>query len=392
MIKKKKSKPRAKMRSVAEAEETLHTIRQGAVDVFVVQEPDGHRAYTSEGADLPYSIMVERMQQGAAMLNGQGEIIYCNPSLASLLGVPREKVIGLPLHAFLAQTDQASCQSMLRDTEQGASEGEMGLRQADGTLIAAYFSFRLLTRDKSACGVLVTDLTAQKQQEKFTSRLQRMQDEERRRIARGLHDSVGQLLVALGLNIARLDKESHRLSPESAKLIRDNAAMVDEINNEIRTISHLLHPPLLDEVGLPSALRWYIDGFAERSKIQTVLEIPQKFDRLPQEMEIAIFRAVQECLTNIHRHSGSPSCAVKVVQEAGQLRVEIADRGKGIPKGRLTTLTALGGVGLRGMQERLRQLGGTLNIHSSKSGTSVTATLPVPGDASALAGMARPAS
>ena len=158
----------------------------------------------------------------------------------------------------------------------------------------------------------------------------------------------------------------------------DNTSMIEQINNEIRTISHLLHPPLLDEVGLPSALRWYVDGFTERSKIQTVLNIPEKLDRLPQDMEIAIFRAIQESLTNIHRHSGSPSCTVKIIQDEDRLRVEIVDHGRGIPKERLSTLPSSGGVGLRGMRERLRQLGGSLNIHSNKSGTSVTAILPIP--------------
>ncbi len=360
-----------------EAEETLHAIRQGTVDAFVVQEPEGHRVYTLEGADLPYSALVERMQQGAAMLNGRGEIIYCTPSLAQLLGVSRESVIGLPLRECLAAVDHSSCKKLLLEAELGSSEGEMSLRRADGSFVIAHFSFRLLSRDKSATGVLITDLTEQKQQEKFTSRLQRMQDEERRRIARGLHDSVGQLLVALGLNMARIGKDAPKLSPEAAKLLRDNASMIEEINNEIRTISHLLHPPLLDEVGLPSALRWYIDGFTERSKIQTVLNIPEKLDRLPQDMEIAIFRAVQECLTNIHRHSGSASCVVKIIQDKDHLRVEIADHGRGIPKERLSTLPSSGGVGLRGMRERLRQLGGTLEIHSNKSGTSVKATLPI---------------
>jgi PAS domain S-box-containing protein len=365
-------------RAMAEAEDTLYAIRQGAVDAFVVEEPEGHRVYTLEGADLPYSAMVERMQQGAAMLNAEGNIIYCNPSLAQLLGVPRETVIGVPLRNFVAGADQLSCHELLRETEGGSSEGEIQIRCADGKLIPARFSFRLLSRDKSAAGVLITDLTAQKQQEKIASRMQRMQDEERRRIARELHDSVGQLLVAIVMNISVVKKEAHKLTPETAKLVDDNAAMIEEISNEIRTISHLLHPPLLDEVGLASALRWYITGFAQRSKIKAVIEIPKELGRLPSEMEIAVFRAVQECLTNIHRHSGSSSCAVKIVQDEKCFRIEVKDSGRGIPKAKLSDLASSGGVGLRGMQERLRQLGGALEIESGESGTTVTATLPVP--------------
>lgn len=375
---KKKSASETNVQRMDEAEETLRAIRDGAVDAFVVEEPGGHRVYTLEGADLPYSVLVERMQQGAAMMNARGEIVYSNPSLAHLLNMPHETVLGLSLEELIDPTDRHSCQELMRETQLGSSEGEMRLRRADGTLISANFSFRLLTRDKSAIGVLITDLTAQKHQEELASRLQRMQDEERRRIARELHDSVGQLLVAITMNISSVKYEAHNLSPEVAKLVDDNAAMVNQISDEIRTMSHLLHPPLLDEVGLGSALHWYIDGFAKRSKIGAALDVPEKLERLPPAMEIAIFRVVQECLTNIHRHSGSPTCAVKLAQDEDRLRVEVRDSGRGIPKGKQLTLPSSGGVGLRGMQERIRQLGGTLDIDSSENGTVITATLPVP--------------
>lgn len=361
-----------------EAEETLHAIRNGAVDAFVVEEAGGHRVYALQHADLPYSALVERMQQGAAMLNSRREIIYCNPSLLQLLGTPAEMVVGKSLHDFVTAEDQASCQRLLRETQRGSSEGEMQLRQADGTPISANFSFKLLTSDRSTTGVLITDLTSQKQQENLASRLQQMQDEERRRIARELHDSVGQLLAAITMNISRVKAEAHKLTPATAKLIDVNAGMISEISDEIRTISHLLHPPLLDEVGLASALRWYVDGFSERSKIETTLEVPKDLNRLPPDMEIAIFRAVQECLTNVHRHSGSTSCSVQVNQEGDQVRVEIKDSGRGISKAKISNLTSWGGVGFRGMRERLRQLGGSLQIESNEKGTTVRATLPNP--------------
>ena len=360
-----------------EAEQTLRAIRDGSVDAFVIEGPQGSRIFTLEGSDLPYSAFVERMQQGAAMLNDRGEIIYCNPSLAGMIGMSRESVIGSPLRHFIAPADQRLCQNLLQQTQSGSSEGEMRLRSANGTLITANFAFRLLLHDKSTTGVLITDLTFRKQQIELASRLQRIQDEERRRLARELHDSVGQLLVAIGLNIARVQSESDRLSPETAKLIRDNVDMVNEITNEIRTISHLLHPPLLDEVGLPSALRWYIDGFSERSQIESSLDIPDDLERLPQDMEIAIFRAVQECLTNVHRHSGSASCTVRIVRDAEEVRVEVRDFGRGISADRQTTIRSSGGVGLRGMEERFRQLGGSLEIESSASGTVVTAAFPL---------------
>ena len=367
----------AKIIRVDEAEETVRAICDGSVDAFVVQDGEGHRVYTLEGADLPYNVLVERMQQGAAILDAHGNIIYCNLSLAQLVGVDHDSLIGIPLQRLLNSDDQVLFQKLWRETLVGPRDAEMSVRRADGTQVSTNFSFRLLTQDKSSTGVLITDLTGQKRQAELTANIQRMQDEERRRIARDLHDSVGQLLAALSMNIARVTDESHKLSPDVAKLVTENASLVNQITNEIRTTSHLLHPPLLDEVGLPSALRWYTDGFAQRSNIQTTLDIPQQFQRLSPEMEIAIFRVVQECLTNIHRHSGSSSCSIKIVRDADRLRIEVKDSGRGIPKSKQLTLVSSGGVGLRGMQERIRQLGGTLEIKSSPNGTVIAASFPV---------------
>lgn len=217
------------------------------------------------------------------------------------------------------------------------------------------------------------------QLEALNARMTTLQDEERRRIARELHDSVGQLLAAVSMNSAVVEKESNKLSPEAAKRIHENAAMVEEATKEIRTISHLLHPPLLDEAGLSSALHWYVEGFSERSKIAVKLDIPQSFAGLSKEMELCIFRVVQECLTNIHRHAGSPTAAIRITQDGVNLRMEIEDAGKGVPSEKESVLvsSAKGGVGLRGMRERLRRLSGTLQIQSTGHGTRVVAVLPV---------------
>jgi signal transduction histidine kinase len=219
---------------------------------------------------------------------------------------------------------------------------------------------------------------ANQQLRELSSRLQQMQDEERRRLARELHDSVGQLLVAIAMNVEVVKTERDKLSPDIARRVDENANIIQQLITDIRTLSHLLHPPLLDEVGLPSALRWYVDGFAQRSGIDATLELPDNLERLPADMEIAIFRAVQEALTNVHRHSGSRCCSVKLTQDHNYLRVEIADQGKGIAKDKYLSLTRSGGVGIRGLQERLRQLGGTLEIASTDHGTTVTASLRVP--------------
>lgn len=362
-----------------EAEQTLRAIQYGTVDAFVVEEPEGHRVYTLEGSDLPYSALVEKMQQGAAMLDARGCVVYCNLSLAQLLRVERETVIGRNLRDFVAAEDHFAYQRLLQENQIVSNEGEIRLQLSDGTFIPTSFSFSLLSRDKSATGVLITDLTAQKQQMEFASRLQNLQDEERRRLARELHDSVGQTLAALSMNIGVIQAQSHKLDSVGSRAVSENAQLVDQVSREIRTISHLLHPPLLDVAGLASALRWYANGFAERSNIKVNVEIAADFGRLPDELEIAIFRIVQECLTNIHRHSGSATAAIRVQQEGDTLIVKVQDSGKGIPMERQHELieAGRGGVGFAGMRERLRRLGGSLEIQSNEYGTTVSAILKV---------------
>ena len=213
----------------------------------------------------------------------------------------------------------------------------------------------------------------------LTGRLQQMRDEERRQIARELHDSVGQLLAALSMNIGTVLNQVHSLDAAGARAVSENAMLVEQISREIRTMSHLLHPPLLDAAGLASALRWYVDGFSERSKIKVDLEIPVQFGRLSDELEIAIFRMVQECLTNIHRHSGGSSAMIRVLAADHEIRVEVQDQGKGMSLEKQMELNSSGqsGVGFRGMRERMRQLGGSLEIRSDATGTAVRATLPL---------------
>ena len=232
------------------------------------------------------------------------------------------------------------------------------------------------------------------QLETLNARVTTLQDEERRNIARELHDSVGQLLAAISMNSAFVEVESHKLTLEAAKRVSENAALVAEASRQIRTISHLLHPPLLDEAGLASALHWYVEGFSERSKIDARLEIPQVFVGLTKEMELSIFRVVQECLTNIHRHAGSSTAGIRIIQDEACLRVDIEDAGKGIPPEKETALgsSAHAGVGLRGMRERLRRLGGTLQIQSNGTGTRVLAILPVPRASAAPAAQEVPKS
>lgn len=212
----------------------------------------------------------------------------------------------------------------------------------------------------------------------LTARLMQLQDEERRRIARELHDSVGQNLAALTMNLTTVQADIERLG-QTAKTVNDSLALAQEMNKEVRTVSYLLHPPLLDESGLASALQWYVQGFSERSNIQVTLEIPENFGRWPREMETALFRTVQECLTNVHRHSGSAVATVRLTRTPTEICLKVEDRGAGISAKKLTELSSNGtpGVGIRGMRERIRQLGGSLDLQSSGSSTTVQAHLPI---------------
>jgi signal transduction histidine kinase len=213
----------------------------------------------------------------------------------------------------------------------------------------------------------------------LSARLLQLRDEERRRIARELHDSVGQLLAAIRMNWSKVAKEKGSLTREAAKSVDDNAELLNQTLAEVRTMSHLLHPPLLDEIGLESAIRCFAEGFAQRSTIQVNLAISPGLGRLADELELAIFRIVQECLTNVHRHSESKTATVHLVKTDGYIHCEINDEGKGIGPERQAALNATGpvGVGLRGMRERVRQLGGILEVRSNGKGTSVEAILPV---------------
>ncbi|HEV2396931.1 MAG TPA: PAS domain S-box protein [Candidatus Sulfotelmatobacter sp.] len=213
-------------------------------------------------------------------------------------------------------------------------------------------------------------------------RLLKVQDEERRRIAREFHDSAGQTLTVLGLSLTQLVEKAETTAPELAKEGKEIEEVVQQLHREIRTTSYLLHPPLLDEAGVKPALSWYIQGVSERSGIAIELNISENLGRLPAEMELAIFRVVQECLTNIHRHAESKTARIRIAREKARVRIEVRDEGKGISPQRLEEIQTQGsGVGIGGIRERLRRFHGEMKIESNSSGTVVSASIPIPNEA-----------
>jgi two-component system, NarL family, sensor kinase len=211
----------------------------------------------------------------------------------------------------------------------------------------------------------------------LSNRLIKTQEVERRHIARELHDSAGQLIAALGMNLAGINQHASE-SPSLAKALEDSQNLLQQLNREIRTTSYLLHPPLLDENGLSQAIQWYMRGLMERSGLEIELNVPDDFGRLPAEMELSVFRIVQESLTNIHRHSGSKTATICLSRSADKVLLEIQDHGRGLSTEKLAAIKAQrAGVGITGMRERVRHFNGEMDIQSSGTGTTISVTLPL---------------
>jgi two-component system NarL family sensor kinase len=224
---------------------------------------------------------------------------------------------------------------------------------------------------------IILERTAELQN--LSQKLLKVQDEEKRKLARDLHDTTGQTLAALKISISFL-QASCKQDAASTAAVAEVASLADLAIEEIRTMSYLLHPPLLDEVGFACAAEWFVEGFAKRSGIHVSLDIERTKERLPMRIEIVLFRVLQESLTNVHRHSGASEVRVRFQCDPENIILEIRDNGRGIPAERLSRLreaSAETGVGLAGMRERLYEMNGKLGIESDGRGTSMRAVVPV---------------
>jgi signal transduction histidine kinase len=272
--------------------------------------------------------------------------------------------------------------------EEGRVEDEGWRIRKDGSRFWANVVLTAL-RDESGnlrgFSKVTRDMTERKKAEDslrhLSGLLLQSQDEERRRLARELHDSTGQILSALALNLTMASEiPQAEIHPQVSKVIAESVELANRACNEIRTISYLLHPPLLEEAGLSHALRWYVNGFVERTNIQVNLDVTPDLSRLSRDKELALFRIVQESLTNIHRHSGSPTAEIRLFQDDQHVSLVVRDHGKGLPEtvpGMPPGTPAHFGVGIRGMHERMRQLGGRVEVSSAQPGTIIRAELPL---------------
>jgi two-component system, NarL family, sensor kinase len=377
---------------VAELEETLRAIRMGEVDAVLVSGPEGDQVFTLQGAEHPYRLMVETIDEGAATLADDGTVLYANRSFAEIFNVPLEKFIGAPLNDSIFGEDREILDTLIADANKNIVRGEIRLdsRKARPRTIRLTLSPTREHGVHTIC-VVATELTelietnealrvSELSLRQLSARLLKLQDEERRRIARDLHDTTGQKVAVLSMTLDRLAKILDAQKPSVVEALEECREVLGKIGEEIRTLSYLLHPPLLDECGLASAVLWYIDGFKKRSGIQLNVNIDEELVRLSTDSETALFRVLQESLTNVHRYSGSASADIRIFRSDGKVHLEIVDYGKGIRAA--TDRSAISGtptlgVGIPGMRERVRQLGGQLEVEFGNDGTRVHASLPV---------------
>lgn len=338
-----------------------------------------------------FQLMVEGVLDYAIFtLTPEGFISSWNPGAERIKGYKAQEILGKHFSAFYMPEDVQAGQperGLKTASVEGRFEAEGWRVRKDGSRFWANVIISALRdqRGKLRGFVKITrDVTEKKKAEEdlyaLSGRLLQAQDEERRRLARDLHDSAGQILAVLGMNLAALPEQTDQKA--LTQLARENRALVDQLTQEIRTISYLLHPPLLDENGVSDALRWYVEGLTQRSGLDVTLELPEDLGGVPRELGLAIFRVVQECLTNVYRHSGSKTASIRVARDSAGIHTEVEDQGVGITPDRLNRLQSSGsGLGLRGMKERIRQFGGSLNIESNDHGTKVSVDIPLPASA-----------
>lgn len=341
-----------------------------------------------------FRLLVENVQDYAIfMLDAEGYINSWNRGAERIKGYTASEIIGHHFSVFYPVEDIEACKpehGLRIAAAEGRFENEGWRLRKDGSRFWANVIITAL-RDEaghvSGYAKVTRDMTNRKEYEdslrRLTGQLLSLQDEERRRLARELHDSTAQILTALSLNLARVSHFTEVAKhPQAAGALAESMALANQASEELRTLSYLLHPPVLDEVGLVEALRWYIRGFEQRTRIKIDLCAPQALGRLPRDVETALFRVVQESLANVYRHSGSSTAGVRIKKGPAEICLSVWDKGKGLPKEilqRRNPSPATLGVGILGMEERAKQLGGRMVIKPGQPGAVVKIFLPLAG-------------
>ena len=388
-------RPTVASENAPDAQEIVRAIRRGQVDALVMAGPEGEQVLTLQHSEHPYRVLVETVNDGAATLDGAGTILYANSRFGAILRASEGTLIGSLLQSHISPADHEKLQKLIAKGLSDRAQGEITLDSSTSRPRLVRLAFNPLphSADQNVC-VVATELTelieaneALRSNEEslrlLSARVLKLQDDERRRIARDLHDITGQKLAAQSMALSQvLNRKPAVVDAESHRLLLECVSLSKQVGEEIRTLSYLLHPPLLDELGLSSAVKWYAEGFEQKTGIAVEVDIASDFLRLTPEIEVTLFRIIQESLTNVQRYSGSKKAKVRVKAVGNKLiEVQIRDFGKGMAEGTLNSATGTAaplGVGIQGMRERMRQLAGTLEIISSvNQGTLVTATLPL---------------
>jgi PAS domain S-box-containing protein len=354
-----------------------------------------------------FRLLVEGVEDYAIYsMDPQGVITSWNAGAHRIKGYTAQEIIGQNFSRFYTPEDvkqnlPAKVLQSARDTGHYVGEGwrvrKDGSRFWSNVVVTALrddtgniIGFSKITRDTTERKVLMDRIQqhaedlekAQQSLRRLSGQLLQVQDDERRRLARELHDGAGQILAALNMNLESLQEAiKDQIPPSLNHRLGESIRLANQVIKETRTLSYLLHPPLLDEAGLRDALHWFVGGFIERSGIQTELEISPNFARLPRELEIAIFRIIQESLTNIHRHSGSAKASIRLALDGNQIFLTISDQGKGMPSEATLEEPKKNrklGVGIAGMRERVLQLGGEFEVAAGNPGTIIKAVFPIP--------------
>jgi signal transduction histidine kinase len=354
----------------------VDTNAPGAISTVFLLDSDGIRLRPVAGPHAPKSWKVEIDNLQVDLQGGFCDLKECQGRALTAGSINIDPLFAVHREAALREGLQMACFRPILSVE----------KQVRGALALSYPrrqrrpepDSEMMERAIQLAAIAIECYRNEQELRELSRRLSQSEDEERRRIARELHDSTGQKVAVLSLNLAMVEKKAVSFGAEFHKMLCDCSSLTRNISDEIRTLSYLLHPPLLDECGLESALQMYFRGINRREGLEVELETPCRLPRLLEEAELTIFRIVQASLTNIYLHSGSNKACVKIKHIPDGLAVSIRDYGRGIPNGVLerSSVGKGAGVGILGMKERLKQLGGRLEIETSRYGTQVKAIIP----------------
>ncbi len=369
------------------AEETLRAIQSGEVDALMVSGRGGEQVVSLKGGEPAYRMLVEAMSEGAATLSRNGAVLYCNRRFAELIRRPAGKLVGMAVQSLVVGAERARFETLLAEALKAEAKDEFNLRCPDGTLVPVYLSLSQFRGYKGqALGMVITDLSEQKRKQaeeiKQAEAMHRLllehelsaQEEERRRIARELHDEAGQLLTSLLVGLRTLE-DARKLADVKAqgrRLREITAQAIDEVGRLARG----LHPTVLDDHGLGVALSRYVAEYTKTHNIAVDLKLNElDFSTLPSAVQIGLYRILQEALTNVARHSGAKAVSIRFARSATALEVAVVDNGCGFDAKAVAVSSHR--LGIQSMRERAAMLGGTFSFTSQRKGTKILVQVPL---------------